>query len=134
VAQPSTTRDHPIARTINVLLPIFAAETADRAKPTYMRTDFTHNMPEGAVLCSKRHYTGKDRNSLQPRRRQRRCVLSVFSNPSHGRCDVCRIDHGKLYSDLGGVCTNGTDEFFSRMASPSYRWRLPTSVDWCGCW
>jgi hypothetical protein len=36
-------------------------------------------------------------------------------NELHGRFEVSRIDHGKLYSDLGGVYTNGAEEFFSRM-------------------
>lgn len=36
-------------------------------------------------------------------------------NDLHGRFDVARIDHSKLYSNLGGVYTNGAEEFFSRM-------------------
>lgn len=36
-------------------------------------------------------------------------------NDLHGRFDVSRIDHGKLYSDRAGVYTNGAEEFFSRM-------------------
>ena len=36
-------------------------------------------------------------------------------NDLHGRFDVSRIDHSKLYSDRSGVYTNGAEEFFSRM-------------------
>jgi transposase-like protein len=36
-------------------------------------------------------------------------------NDLHGRFDVSRIDHSKLYSDQRGVYTNGAEEFFSRM-------------------
>ncbi len=36
-------------------------------------------------------------------------------NDLHGRFDVSRIDHSKLYSDQAGVYTNGAEEFFSRM-------------------
>jgi transposase-like protein len=36
-------------------------------------------------------------------------------NDLHGRFDVKRIDHSKLYSDGSGVYTNGAEEFFSRM-------------------
>ena len=36
-------------------------------------------------------------------------------NDLHGRFDVSRIDHSKLYSDGSGVYTNGAEEFFSRM-------------------
>jgi len=36
-------------------------------------------------------------------------------NALHGRFDVARIDHGKVYSTDHGVYTNGADGFFSRM-------------------
>jgi len=36
-------------------------------------------------------------------------------NDLHGRFDVSRIDHSKIYSDRSGVYTNGAEEFFSRM-------------------
>jgi ISXO2-like transposase domain len=36
-------------------------------------------------------------------------------NDLHGRFDLSRIDHSKLYSDQAGVYTNGAEEFFSRM-------------------
>jgi transposase-like protein len=36
-------------------------------------------------------------------------------NDLHGRFEVSRIDHSKLYSDRSGVYTNGAEEFFSRM-------------------
>jgi hypothetical protein len=36
-------------------------------------------------------------------------------NNLHGRFDVSRIDHCKLYSTQTGVYTNGAEEFFSRM-------------------
>jgi transposase-like protein len=36
-------------------------------------------------------------------------------NELHGRFEVSRIDHSKLYSDGRGVYTNGAKEFFSRM-------------------
>ena len=36
-------------------------------------------------------------------------------NDLHGRFDVSRIDHSKLYSTGTGVYTNGAEEFFSRM-------------------
>jgi transposase-like protein len=36
-------------------------------------------------------------------------------NDLHGRFEVSRIDHSKLYSDGRGVYTNGAEEFFSRM-------------------
>lgn len=36
-------------------------------------------------------------------------------NDLHGRFDVSRIDHSRLYSDRSGVYTNGAEEFFSRM-------------------
>ena len=36
-------------------------------------------------------------------------------NELHGRFEVSRIDHSKLYSDGAGVYTNGAEEFFSRM-------------------
>jgi transposase-like protein len=36
-------------------------------------------------------------------------------NELHGRFDVSRVDHSKLYSTETGVYTNGAEEFFSRM-------------------
>ncbi len=36
-------------------------------------------------------------------------------NELHGRFEVSRIDHSKLYSTGSGVYTNGAEEFFSRM-------------------
>ncbi len=36
-------------------------------------------------------------------------------NDLHGRFEVSRIDHSRLYSDGRGVYTNGAEEFFSRM-------------------
>ncbi|HME23517.1 MAG TPA: IS1595 family transposase [Acetobacteraceae bacterium] len=36
-------------------------------------------------------------------------------NELHGRYRMDRIDHSKAYSMPGGVCTNGAEEFFSRM-------------------
>ena len=36
-------------------------------------------------------------------------------NDLHGRFDVSRIDHSRLYSTGSGVYTNGAEEFFSRM-------------------
>jgi hypothetical protein len=36
-------------------------------------------------------------------------------NDLHGRFNVSRIDHSKLYSDGSGVYSNGAEEFFSRM-------------------
>ena len=36
-------------------------------------------------------------------------------NDLHGRFDMARIDHSKLYSTGSGVYTNGAEEFFSRM-------------------
>lgn len=36
-------------------------------------------------------------------------------NELHGRFEMSRIDHGKLYSDRSGIYTNGAEEFFSRM-------------------
>jgi hypothetical protein len=36
-------------------------------------------------------------------------------NDLHGRFNVARIDHSKLYSDTAGIYTNGAEEFFSRI-------------------
>jgi hypothetical protein len=69
-------------------------------------------------------------------------------NELHGRFAVSRIDHCKVYSDLSGVCTNGAEEFFSRMREDHRRqdngpsWRRSSHgnyfqvqiASWCGTW